>query len=119
MVLELTPYGIFALIARAAATNSFTTMGKLLIFIIAAYFAIGVMFLVHAVLLMINGINPITYFKNVWPVLVFAFTSRTSGGSLPLNVRTQKNQLGVSDTIADFSASFGLSIGQNGCAGIY
>lgn len=119
MVLELTPYGIFALIARAAATNSFTTMGKLLIFIIAAYFAVGVMFLVHAVLLMINGINPITYFKNVWPVLVFAFTSRTSGGSLPLNVRTQKNQLGVSDTIADFSASFGLSMGQNGCAGIY
>jgi len=119
IVLELTPYGIFALIARTTATNSFATMSKLLIFIVAAYVAIIVMFIVHAVLLLINGINPITYFKKAWPVLVFAFTSRTSGGSLPLNVRTQRESMGVSDTIADFSASFGLTIGQNGCAGIY
>ena len=119
IVLEITPYGIFALIARTTATNSFATMSKLLVFIVAAYLAIAVMFIVHAVLLLINGINPITYFKKAWPVLVFAFTSRTSGGSLPLNVRTQRESMGVSDTIADFAASFGLTIGQNGCAGIY
>lgn len=119
MVLALTPYGIFALIARTTATNSFTTMSKLLTFIIAAYVAIFAMFVVHASLLIINGISPIQYFKKVSPVLVFAFTSRTSGGSLPINIRTQKESLGVSDTIADFAASFGLTIGQNGCAGIY
>lgn len=119
IVLQLTPYGIFALIARTMATNSFAVIGKLLVFIIAAYVAIIVMFLVHTILLLINGINPIKYFKRVASVLIFAFTSRTSGGSLPLNVQAQKNGLGVSDTIADFSASFGLSIGQNGCAGIY
>ena len=107
------------MIARTTATNSFATMSKLLVFIVAAYLAIAVMFIVHAVLLLINGINPITYFKKAWPVLVFAFTSRTSGGSLPLNVRTQRESMGVSDTIADFAASFGLTIGQNGCAGIY
>lgn len=119
MILQLTPYGIFALIARTSATNSFASMAKLLTFIVAAYLAVAVMFIVHTILLMVNGINPITYFKKAWPVLVFAFTSRTSGGSLPLNVRTQKSSMGVSDTIADFSASFGLTIGQNGCAGIY
>ena len=51
--------------------------------------------------------------------MLFAFTSRSSAGALPLNVQTQKNRLGVPDGIANFSASFGLSIGQNGCAGIY
>ena len=119
MVLALTPYGIFALIAKTSATNSFENMAKLLVFIVAAYVAIAVMFIVHTILLLINGINPITYYRKVAPVLIFAFTSRTSGGSLPLNVRTQRRSLGVSETIADFSASFGLSIGQNGCAGIY
>lgn len=119
MVLALTPYGIFALIAKTSATNSFENMAKLVTFIAAAYVAIAVMFMVHTVILLINHINPITYYKKVAPVLIFAFTSRTSGGSLPLNVRIQKNALGVSETIADFSASFGLSIGQNGCAGIY
>ena len=119
MVLALTTYGIFALIAKTSATNSFENMAKLLVVIVAAYVAIAVMFIVHTILLLINGINPITYYRKVAPVLIFAFTSRTSGGSLPLNVRTQRRSLGVSEISADFSASFGLSIGQNGCAGIY
>ena len=56
--------------------------------------------------------------KKGFPVLSFAFTSRTSAGALPLNIQTQ-NQLGVSEGIANFAGSFGLTIGQNGCAGIY
>ena len=51
--------------------------------------------------------------------MVFAFTSRSSAGALPLNIQTQTQRLGVPEGIANFSASFGLSIGQNGCAGIY
>ena len=52
-------------------------------------------------------------------VLIFAFTSRSSAGALPLNVQTQTRRLGVPEGIANFAATFGLSIGQNGCAGIY
>ena len=51
-------------------------------------------------------------------MLAFAFTSRTSAGALPMNIQTQK-QMGVPEGIANFAGSFGLSIGQNGCAGIY
>lgn len=36
-----------------------------------------------------------------------------------MNIRTQVERLGVPDGVANFSGSFGLSIGQNGCAGIY
>lgn len=50
---------------------------------------------------------------------MFAFTSRSSAGTLPLNINTQTNRFGVPDGIANFAGSFGLSIGQNGCAGIY
>lgn len=53
------------------------------------------------------------------PVLTFAFTSRTSAGSIPMNVATQNKLLGIPDGIANFAASFGATIGQNGCAGIY
>lgn len=38
---------------------------------------------------------------------------------MPLNIQTQTGRLGVPEGIANFSASFGLSIGQNGCAGVY
>ena len=63
--------------------------------------------------------NPITYFKKALPTLSFAFTSRSSAGTLPLNIETQTKALGVDETTANFAGSFGLSIGQNGCAGVY
>lgn len=119
MILALTPYGIFALIAKAAATDSFASMAKLAVFILAAYAAVIAMFLVHTIILLIARINPVIYYRKAWPALVFAFTSRTSAGTLPLNVRIQNESLGVSSPIADFAASFGLTIGQNGCAGLY
>jgi len=52
-------------------------------------------------------------------VLAFAFTSRTSAGAIPMSVQTQTSRLGTPDGIANFAASFGATIGQNGCAGIY
>lgn len=50
---------------------------------------------------------------------MFAFTSRSSAGTLPLTVSNQVNNLGVPEGIANLSGSLGTSIGQNGCAGIY
>src|SRR5699024_6087793 len=55
----------------------------------------------------------------VMPFLGFAFTSRSSAGSIPLNIQAQKNSLGVDEGIANMSASFAATIGENGCAGIY
>ena len=52
-------------------------------------------------------------------MITFAFTSRSSAASIPLNVETQTRRLGVPESIASFSASFGATIGQNGCAGLY
>lgn len=119
LVLALTPYGIFALITKTTATNSLETIGRLGIFIIAVYVALIAVLLVHTGILIVNKINPITYYKKVWPALIFAFSSRTSAGTLPLNVKIQTESLGVSSTVANFAASFGLTIGQNGCAGVY
>ncbi|MCG6396424.1 cation:dicarboxylase symporter family transporter, partial [Vibrio alginolyticus] len=53
------------------------------------------------------------------PVLTFAFTSRSSAASIPLSVEAQTRRIGIPDSIAGFAASFGTTIGQNGCAGIY
>ncbi|XPE23633.1 cation:dicarboxylate symporter family transporter [Shigella sonnei] len=63
--------------------------------------------------------SPLKYFRKVWPVLTFAFTSRSSAASIPLNVEAQTRRLGVPESIASFAASFGATIGQNGCAGLY
>lgn len=118
-VLRLTPYGIIAIMASTIATSDFSAIWTLGKFMIASYAALLTMYVIHLIILAIMGINPIRYVKKTLEVLIFAFTSRSSAGALPLNVQTQTQRLGVPEGIANFSASFGLSIGQNGCAGIY
>jgi L-cystine uptake protein TcyP (sodium:dicarboxylate symporter family) len=119
MVIGLTPYGVLALMLRVTASSSGEDILNLLSFVVASYVAIVIMFAVHAVMLAAAGVHPIDYFKKVWPTLTFAFGSRSSAATIPLNVDTQINALGVASPIANLSASFGATIGQNGCAGIY
>lgn len=119
LVLRLTPYGILALMINKAATSDIATFIDLGLFIIASYLAILLMFIVHMLLIRFAGLNPFTYIKKALPVLIFGFSSRSSAGALPLNIETQKRGLGVSDGVADVAGAFSVTIGQNGCAGIY
>ena len=119
MVLRLTPYGVFALMAQVVADTSYNDILKLISFVAASYSALLLMFAIHLVMIAAVGLNPIQYVKKILPVLVFAFTSRSSAGAIPMNIQTQTQALGTPAGIANFSASFGASMGQNGCAGIY
>ncbi|MBW8348552.1 L-cystine transporter [Bacillus sp. IITD106] len=119
LILRLTPYGVLALMAKVTATSDYSAIVKLGKFVIASYVALIIMFLIHLLLLALAKQNPVTYVKKAMPALTFAFTSRSSAGTLPLNIKTQHQEFGVSEGIANFAGSFGLSIGQNGCAGIY
>ncbi|CAM3791503.1 L-cystine transporter [Xenorhabdus thuongxuanensis] len=119
LVMRLTPYGVMALMTKVVASSNIHDITQLGSFVVASYIALGLMFVVHGGLLAFTGINPLKFFKKAGPVLTFAFTSRSSAASIPLNVETQTRRLGVPESIASFSASFGATIGQNGCAGIY
>lgn len=118
-VLRLTPYGVLAIMANTLSTSDFGAIWTLGKFLIASYAALITMYIIHLIILSLLGISPIRYFKKTLEVLIFAFTSRSSAGALPLNVQTQTRRLGVPEGIANFAATFGLSIGQNGCAGVY
>ncbi|OOS02012.1 L-cystine transporter [Canicola haemoglobinophilus] len=118
-VIRLTPYGVFALMIKMSATSKWADIVNLGNFIVASYVAIGLMFLVHGILLFLFKVNPFDYYKKVLPTLSFAFTSRSSAATIPLNIETQTNKLGNNNVIANFAATFGATIGQNGCGGIY
>ena len=119
LVMLLTPYGVFALITKVVASSKLVDIINLGGFLVASYVGLAIMFMVHAIILALTGVNPIRFFKKVLPVLTFAFTSRSSAASIPLNIEAQTRRLGVPESIASFSASFGTTIGQNGCAGLY
>ncbi|KNC93295.1 cation:dicarboxylate symporter family transporter [Trabulsiella odontotermitis] len=118
IVIALTPYGVMALMAKVFSTYRLEQFASLLGFITACYLAVLMMFIVHGLLLLLAGKNPVQYYKTVWPALTFAFVSRSSAASIPLAITAQE-KCGVPNTVANIAASFGSSMGQNGCAGIY
>ncbi|WP_301286527.1 L-cystine transporter, partial [Halomonas sp. 707D4] len=119
MVIRLTPYGVLALMAKVVATSNLDDILGLLGFVVASYIGLALILVMHALFLSGAGVNPLRYFKKVWPVLTFAFTSRSSAATIPLNIEAQVDRIGVPPAIANFAASFGATIGQNGCAGLY
>lgn len=119
LILRLTPFGILALMANTVASTNVAGILQLGKFVVASYVAIFIMFVIHFILVACFGLNPMKFIQKVMPVLLFAFTSRSSAGTIPLNIEAQKDALGVEQGIANMSASFGATMGQNGCAGIY
>jgi len=119
MVLGLTPYGVLALMTKVCASSNFVEISRLGNFVVATYVALALMFGVHLIMIMLCGVSPIIFLKKAWTVLTFAFTSRTSAGSIPMNIDCQTKKLGVPNSIASMSAGIGATVGQNGCGGVY
>jgi len=119
LVMALTPYGVAALMVRVITTADGGAIINLISFVVASYLAIIFMFGVHLLIIAIMGNDVIGYLKKIWPVLTFAFVTRSSAATIPLSIKTQIEDLQIPVPIANMSASFGATIGQNGCAGIY
>lgn len=119
MVLRLTPFGVLALMTKVVATSDIADILHLFRFVVASYVALILVFIVHLLMVTFMGGSPVQFIRKVLPTLSFAFTSRSSAGTLPLTIQTMTQRLGISEGVANFAASFGTTIGQNGCAGIY
>lgn len=118
-VMKLTPFGVLALMTKFMASSDLDAFAQLGQFLLASYIAIIIMLLVHTIILVMFGYNPIKYYSKAFAALTFAFSSRTSAGTLPLTTSTLKDGMGISEGVSNLSASLAVTIGQNGCAGIY
>ncbi|MCS5946391.1 cation:dicarboxylase symporter family transporter [Klebsiella variicola subsp. variicola] len=104
---------------KVVAGSNLQDIIKLGGFVVASYIALGIMFVVHGLLLAINGISPLKYFRKVWPVITFAFTSRSSAASIPLNVEAQTRRLAYRSQLPASPPPLAPPSVRTGCAGIY
>lgn len=118
-IIKIMPYAIIALVANTIISNGIQAINALLGFIAALYVAVAIQLVVYSVILLISGVSPIQFYKKAFSTLVFAFSSRSSVGTLPHTLNTLKNKLGVSSKTADFIAPLGTTVGSNGCAGVF
>lgn len=118
VVLTITPFGVLALMSTTIATTNYEAIKTLAVFVIASYVGLILIFIMHLILLFIFKVDIKDYLNKAWPAIVFAFSSRSSAATIPLNEKSQV-EMGVDSGIASLSAGLGASIGQNGCAGLY
>lgn len=117
IILKLSPIGVFCLLCPVVAANGATIIGSLAMVLLAAY----VCYIVHAVVVYsfavktIGGISPLTFFKEMLPAIMFAFSSASSVGTLPINMECTE-KLGTSREIASFILPLGATINMDGTA---
>ena len=115
-IMKLAPLGVFGLITPVVAANGPAVLLPLLKVILAVYLAC----LVHAVvvyglLVKMAGYDIMTFVKGVAPASLMAFSSCSSGGTLPLTLSCAR-KLGVSKEISSFVLPLGATINMDGTA---
>lgn len=118
-VIKFMPYAVVALLANTIAARGVGAILGVVDFIIALYVSVAIMFIIHLIIIALNGLNPFKYVKNVMEPLILAFTSRSSLGTIPVTIETLTEKAGVDNGVASFVGSLGSNAGMNGCAAIY
>lgn len=118
VITKFGPFAIFALLTRTfaiygvehlkpALTYVVTTVLCLLIYLIFGY---------ASYISILAKLNPIPYLKKITKVSVFGFSTSSSAATLPMNIQTTVEELGVKDEVASFVLPLGMTVNMNGTA---
>nr|WP_204599210.1 dicarboxylate/amino acid:cation symporter [Clostridium pascui] len=118
MIMNLAPYGVFALIVPVIAANGPKVLLPLIKLILVCYAG----FILHSILVYslsikaFSKISPAEFFKGVSGPAALAFSTSSSSGTLPLTIKTVMEKFGVSEGIASFVLPLGATINMDGTA---
>ena len=117
LILKLSPIGVFCLLCPVIASNGPAIIGSLAMVLLAAY----ICYIVHAVVVYsitvktMGGMSPVKFFKGMLPAIMFAFSSASSVGTLPINMECVEN-MGASKEVTSFVLPLGATINMDGTA---
>lgn len=117
MILNLSPYGVFCLLCPIIAQNGSAIIGSLAQVILVAYICFFINgFIVYSIIIRtMGGMSPVKFFYGILPAMMFAFSSASSVGTLPLNIKCTNN-LGAKKEITAFALPLGATINMGGTA---
>ena len=119
------PIGVFALIAKLVGTTGLGAFKALGLYALMLAFGLTVhlVFTLPLLLRLLGGINPIVHFRNMVEPIVMAFSTSSSGATLPVTIDAVKNKVGVSNRVTSFVLPMGATVNMDGtalyeCAGV-
>lgn len=118
ILMNIAPYGVFALLATLFTTVSIETFGNLIIYFLVVFFVL----IAHALvtypimLKLLTGLNPIIFLKKMRDAALFAFSTASSNATIPVTLETATRKMGVKNSIASFTVPLGATINMDGTA---
>lgn len=117
LILKLSPIGVFCLLYPVIAANGSNIIASLAMVLLTAYlcYVIHVVVIYSLAVKAIGGLSPLKFFKGMLPAMMFAFSSSSSVGTLPINLECVEG-LGASREISSFVLPLGATINMDGTA---
>ncbi|WP_265089873.1 dicarboxylate/amino acid:cation symporter [Psychrobacter sp. H8-1] len=118
VIMNLAPYGVFALLTKAMAELGLDLIWSLLGYVavlvgsLAFHFFITMMI----VLKLFSGLSVRTFLAKMREVQIFAFSTSSSNATIPITLRTVTKRMGVNNSVASFTVPFGATINMDGTA---
>ena len=116
LVMSFAPIGVFFMLTRTFANLGFDAFIPLLKYMGSVVLGLGVQcFVVYVILLFVfTRLNPFKFIKKFFPVMAFAFSTSTSNATIPLNIETLEEKIGVSRKVSSFTIPLGATINMDG-----
>lgn len=118
MVMWFAPYAVFCLVAKAIAELGFDLVVQVGEYFVVIIFALLFHALVTQMIILkaFTGLNVKTFLKKARTAQLFAFSTSSSGATIPVTLRTAQERLGIDKAVSSFSVPFGATINMDGTA---
>ena len=116
-IMAISPIGVFCMLVPVVATNGAQVLGSYAVLIGVDYLC----FFIHAILIyattvfLLGRINPLRFFKEMTPAMLFAYSSDSSVATLPYTMECTR-RLGVKKDLGNFVLSLGATVNMDGVA---
>ena len=117
-IIRFLPIGVFALITRMIGTTGFDAFRPLAMYALTIFSGVTIHFFVSLpiLLILLGRISPRIHFANMREPLLIAFSTSSSGATLPVTMNVVEEKVGVSNKIASFVLPMGATINMDGTA---
>lgn len=118
ILMNLAPYGVFALMAKLFSETEFETIFSLGKYFLLVFFVLILHGVITYSLILkgLTGLSPWTFLKKMREVQIFGFSTSSSNATIPVTLETVTKRLGVSNSIGSFTVPLGATINMDGTA---
>lgn len=117
LIMKVVPIGVFCLMTKLSLTTGIAILKSLGLYSLVIVIALAAQIVfVYSPLLFSIGKNPWSFLRQIWPAQIFAFSVSSSSASIPVVLAVAKEQLKITERIANFVIPLGATINMDGTA---